>query len=586
MRAGRPEEGIPVAAQSDPHTADAGRRARIAHFAGPNATIQNSPPLVTSNKARAKYGLPLLRYPDGTPARFDVLRPQRLAAPVTLYVEAYSAHPLERDAAELYAPPDGYLDASGAFHAERQGDHDVPVYEVTLRPEDGVYPLPYMARQASGAPWEDDCAYDGAPEHLARQPFYPDGSRSFEEIDRLGIGHHGTGNLIHSRANVDFYRPLPPSGYKKGLPAALRTDVGEGDIPPEALGRDFFPYRPRHLGQSPPRPALALITNYLQRVLGSGEYDGAIWTQGSPRVEETTYWLNLLLDVTIPICGNAAQRTHGQLSNDGPGNLVNSVDYICSRIWADEQGRNRAGVVVIQDEQIFYCRDVQKGDARPGGYVAAGGHGGIIGNLGEFGPVLTFWPARRHTYQSAVNVSRLPDRVQGVQRANGRVATIEVATKDGAGALVGSAIPKVTIAKEANYHADAYGHAPEREVDILAQLDDNLQQAPLAGFVMEGQSPYGSAATKARDTALLRAVCSGLPVVCVGRGNNEGFTAPRGLFLGGNNLTATKARLLLMACLLKFGALPPAADPAAPTDAEREAIRQRLAAYQEVFNTH
>ena len=31
---------------------------RIAHFSGPNATIQNSPPLVTSNKARAKYGLP------------------------------------------------------------------------------------------------------------------------------------------------------------------------------------------------------------------------------------------------------------------------------------------------------------------------------------------------------------------------------------------------------------------------------------------------------------------------------------------------------------------------------------------------
>ena len=40
---------------------------RIAHFAGPNATIQNSPPLVTSNKARAKYGLPPIANPDGTP---------------------------------------------------------------------------------------------------------------------------------------------------------------------------------------------------------------------------------------------------------------------------------------------------------------------------------------------------------------------------------------------------------------------------------------------------------------------------------------------------------------------------------------
>ena len=64
--------------------------------------------------------------------------------------------PLERDAAELYAPPDGYLDAAGAFHRERQGPDDVAVYEVTLRPEDGLYPLPYMARQADGQAWEDD----------------------------------------------------------------------------------------------------------------------------------------------------------------------------------------------------------------------------------------------------------------------------------------------------------------------------------------------------------------------------------------------------------------------------------------------
>ena len=31
---------------------------RIAHLAGPTATIQNTPPLVTSNKARLRRGLP------------------------------------------------------------------------------------------------------------------------------------------------------------------------------------------------------------------------------------------------------------------------------------------------------------------------------------------------------------------------------------------------------------------------------------------------------------------------------------------------------------------------------------------------
>src|SRR5262245_59445205 len=280
---------------------------RIAHLAGSNATIQNSPPLVTSNKAREKYGLPPLTGPDGTPLRFDGLRAQRLAAPVTVYIEQFSAHPLERDAAELYGPPDGYVDGAGAFRKERRSPDDRPVYEVTLRPEDGVYPLPYMARQADGRPWDEDCAQPGASERQARQPFYPDGSRLFEEIDRLGVGEKGIGNLISSQADVDFYRVVPSSGYTKGLPAALRTDVGEGDISAEVRGRDFFPYRPYHLGPSPPRPALARIANAVQRILATGKYAGAIWTQGSPRIEEAVYWLNLLVDTARPICGNASQ---------------------------------------------------------------------------------------------------------------------------------------------------------------------------------------------------------------------------------------------------------------------------------------
>src|SRR6201993_3287831 len=178
------------------------RKPRIAHLAGPNATIQNTPPLVTSNKARAKPHLPLLKDREGEPSRFDVLRPQRLAAPVTVYVEQFSAHPLEADAADLYGPPDGYVDSAGRVHKERQSADDKPVYEVELRPEDGLYPLPYMATQADGGAWDEECAFPNAPEANARQGFFPDGSRSFEEIDRLQIGERGIGNLISDKAEI------------------------------------------------------------------------------------------------------------------------------------------------------------------------------------------------------------------------------------------------------------------------------------------------------------------------------------------------------------------------------------------------
>jgi hypothetical protein len=569
-------------------TTEENGKPRIAVFSGPTATIQNSEPLVTSNKARAKYGLPLRTNADGAPLRFDVLRPQRLAAPVTIYVEQFSAHPLERDSVELYAPPDGYLDVAGIFHKERISLTDKAVYEVTLRPEDGVYPLPYMARQASGQAWEMDGTEKNAPGELCRVPFFPDGSRLFEEIDRLGISDEGVGCLLSGKADFDFYRALPSGGYFKGRSTGERTDIGDGDIPPETRGVDFFPYRPGYLRKEPPMSALARVTNTVQRSLASGKYLGAIWLEGSPFVEETTYWLNLLIDTAVPICGNSSQRPHGAIANDGDRNIVDSVDYITSRIWADESGRDCVGAVAILDEVIFTSRDVQKADARPGGYIATGGHGGIIGRMGHPGaPQFSFKPVKRHTYNSAVNLNQLPREVQGARGQGSKVGEIAVQIKDAQGDLLGTAIPKVTIVKHARYlPEDTSGHA-DSEVDILARIEKNLRDAPLAGFVAEGSAPFG-AMSNAVDAALKHATYSGMPVVKVGRGNAGGFVDPTRdpLAIAGSNLTATKARLLLMACLMKFGSLPPAADPAHPTAAETEATKAKLKEYQAIFDTH
>jgi L-asparaginase len=561
---------------------------RIAVFSGPTATIQNTEPLVTSNKAREKYGLPSRTHEDGTLLRFDVLRLQRLAAPITVYVEQFSAHPLERDAAELYAPPDGYLDARGVFHKERTSLTDKPVYEIMLRPEDGLYPLPYMARQASGQAWEMDGTEKNAPGELCRVPFFPDGSRLFEEIDRLGISDEGVGCLLTGKANFDFYRALPSGGYTTGRRSDERTDIGAGDIAPETRGVNFFPYRPGYLRKEPPMGALARVTNVVQQALASDKYLGAIWLEGSPFVEETTYWLNLLIDTTVPIAGNSSQRPHGAIANDGDRNIVDSVNYITSRIWADENGRDCVGAVAILDEQIFTSRDVQKSDARPGGYVATGGHGGIIGRLGHPGaPQFSFKPVKRHTHNSQVNLSRLPREVHGSKVQDSKVGTIAVAIKNNVGELVATAIPKVTIVKHARYLSDDTSGDASSEVDILARIEKNLRDALLAGFIAEGSAPFG-AMSNSVDAALKRAAFSGMPVVKVGRGNAGGFVDPTRdpLAIAGSNLTATKARLLLMACLMKFGCLPPAADAAKPTAAETEATKAKLKEYQEIFDTH
>jgi len=177
--------------------------------------------------------------------------------------------------------------------------------------------------------------------------------------------------------------------------------------------------------------------------------------------------------------------------------------------------------------------------------------------------------------------------VSGVQRIDGRIEAVPVQVKDAAGALLAAAIPRVTLIKTARYLEDDFAPDPDGEIDLLARIDDNLRSAPLAGFVADGTTPYGGL-TPSVSAALERAVCSGMPVVRVAGGTVGGFTPLRrgDLTVSGSNLTATKARMLLMACLMKFGSLPAARDPLHPSQEELTAIRARVADYQDVFNTH
>jgi L-asparaginase len=559
---------------------------KIAVFSGPTATIQNSPPLVTSNKSRVASGLPPMLPSGSQTQHFDGLRAQRLAAPVTVYVEQYSAHPLEADAADLYGPPDGWVDAAGVFHSEAVAAGK-PVYKVLLEPADGLYLLPYMARQADGEPWDDATAFPGAPQERSRQTFYPDASRIYEEINRFGLGFDGANNLLSSQAQFDFYRPIPSSGYTKGLAPSTATDELI-ESPPERAGEDFFVYFPPHLRTEPTTANLARGTNMVARALASGDYLGAQWLEGSPTVEESLYWLDLLIDTRMPIVGHASQRPHNTLSGDGDHNILSGVDYIVSRVWADADGANRVGSVVIVDQVAYSAREVAKTDARPGNYEAVGGHGGIVASFGGGGgtnrPRLTFIPVRKHTYLSEVNLTRLPTSTTGVRQGNGRITPITVPIKSESGDLIPDGMPRVTFEKYARYQSVAANG--DDEFSVAATIATNLAHFPLAGFVAEGMSPYGSMAP-AVDKALMVAVFSGMPVVRVGRGNTGGDTPRRDLLaISGSNLSATKARLLLMACLLRYGALPPAADPQNPSDLEIDATLAQLAKYQQIFDTH
>ena len=160
-------------------------------------------------------------------------------------------------------------------------------------------------------------------------------------------------------------------------------------------------------------------------------------------------------------------------------------------------------------------------------------------------------------------------------RRTGTFESVRVPIKEVGGWLIPTAIPPVVIVKDGAYAAPDGEIDLSRAPDLLATIDYLNANAPLAGLVYEGLTPYGSTRDQARNRLILRALHSGLPVVRVGRGATEGFVPARDACIAGANLTATKARILLMAALMKLGCLPPAADPDNPTPAERATLARR-----------
>jgi L-asparaginase len=203
------------------------------------------------------------------------------------------------------------------------------------------------------------------------------------------------------------------------------------------------------------------------------------------------------------------------------------------------------------------------------------------------GPYITNIPTRKHTWKSDRRVTQLPGTMDGLLRERGKFKTVPVTIKNGTGELLPAAIPKVAIVKGDVWYDDSLSFTPTTEKGIVANIDMLLEKYPLAGLIGEGSSPYSNL-SRAQDAALELAALSGLPVVKVARGDAHALVRvnSNNLFIEGNNLIATKARLLLTAALMKHGPLPHAADPMKPTEQEKEAIKKKVALYQEIFNTH
>jgi len=226
---------------------------------------------------------------------------------------------------------------------------------------------------------------------------------------------------------------------------------------------------------------------------------GVVVTHGTDTMEETAYFLNLVLRTAKPVVLVGAMRPATAMSADGPMNLYNAV---ATAAHPDAGGR---GVLVVANDEIHFAREVAKTNTTQVGTFKST-HRGLAGLVSSARIHFYGTPVRRHTVESAFAIPRR------------------------------AALPRVDI---------VYAHA-----GMGRDLIDAAVRAGARGLVIAGVG-NGNLGAQARAAAVA-AARAGLAVVRSSRTGggiverNVEMDDDRLGFIAADELNPQKARILLM----------------------------------------
>ncbi|WP_256077430.1 type II asparaginase [Massilia sp. YIM B04103] len=239
-------------------------------------------------------------------------------------------------------------------------------------------------------------------------------------------------------------------------------------------------------------------------LLAQNDVDGIVITHGTDTMEETAYFLNLVVKSKKPVVLVGAMRPSTALSADGPINLYNAVLLAAS---PEAVGK---GVMVAMADQIHSARDVSKTNtSTPDAFKTS--ELGMIGYIQGNKPFFYRVSTRKHTADTEFDIANLQtlpqvDIVYGY--ANMNTVALDAFVANGAKGII---------------------HAGTGDGSVAAKVKPGLVAARKKGTLIVRSSRVGQGIL-ARN----------------GEANDDELD-----FVVSDTLNAQKARILLMLALTK-----------------------------------
>ena len=247
------------------------------------------------------------------------------------------------------------------------------------------------------------------------------------------------------------------------------------------------------------------LAKRVNELLAQSDVDGIVITHGTDTIEETAYFLNLVVKSRKPVVIVGAMRPSTAISADGPVNLYNAVTLAGS---PDAVGK---GVLVVLNDQINGARDVTKTNTSNTDTFRSW-ELGFMGYMQDNAPHFYRVSTRKHTVDTEFDVSKL------------------------------DSLPQVDI---------VYGYANMNRIAVDAFVNAGDKAIVHAGV------GDGSLARPAVEPALIEARKKGVIIVRSSRVGN-GIVARNGEakddeldFVVSDTLNPQKARILVMLALTK-----------------------------------